>query len=169
MLDVDPDGHETLRALERDYSALPRTASVVTPRGGGHYYFRHPSNTIAVPNSAGRLGPGLDVRDGGYVLAPPSIGATGRRYEPDERAPISEMPGWLRQLVIAPQTGRTRPSTPVTEWTRIVRDGLAEGERNAGLARLVGHLLARNVDVELSPSSRSSSTPAAGRRSTATR
>ena len=32
---------------------------------------------------------------------------------------------------------------------RIVRDGLAEGERNDGLARLTGHLLRRYVDVDL--------------------
>jgi hypothetical protein len=37
----------------------------------------------------------------------------------------------------------------VSEWVRIVRDGLSEGERNSGLARLVGHLLARDVDVRL--------------------
>jgi len=36
--------------------------------------------------------------------------------------------------------------TPVSEWRRLVAQGVAEGERNNALARLVGHLLRRRVD-----------------------
>ena len=49
------------------------TAMVSTPSGGRHLYYRAP-NGSNLGNSAGRLGPGIDVRaDGGYVLAPPSV------------------------------------------------------------------------------------------------
>jgi hypothetical protein len=59
---------------------------VRTGSGGAHGYLAHPSGTV--PNSAGRLGPGIDVRgDGGYVVAPPSLHASGRRYQ------------WLRPVV----------------------------------------------------------------------
>jgi hypothetical protein len=81
VLDVDgDDGYESLRALERAHEPLPRTASVKTPRGGSHYWFAYRGE---IPNSAGRLGRGIDVRgEGGYVLAPPSVGANGNRFEP---------------------------------------------------------------------------------------
>jgi hypothetical protein len=147
VLDVDgDDGAESLNMLEREHEPLPRTASVVTPRGGQHIYFRHPGGEIR--NSAGKLGTGLDIRgDGGYVLAPPSVGPAGRRYEPDERAALAPPPAWLMGRLATRSTGRA--AAHVSEWLTIVRDGLPEGKRNEGLARLVGHLLARDVDVRL--------------------
>ncbi len=148
LLVVDVDGEEgsdSLHLLERDHEPLPRTATVATPRGGSHLYFRHPGGEIH--NSAGRLGVGLDVRgDGGYVVVPPSVGANNRKYEPDERAPLAQPPSWLMELLRGPQTGAR---TPAEVWVRLIRDGLAEGQRNDGLARLVGHLLRRYVDVDL--------------------
>jgi hypothetical protein len=147
---VDVDGEEgsaSLRRLEQEHAPLPRTASVVTPSGGEHFYFRHPGPEIR--NSAGRLGPGLDVRgDGGYVLVPPSVGSNGRRYEPDERSPAADLPAWLLNRLVSRHSAGSRPA-PASEWVAIVRDGLAKGQRNHGIARIVGHLLARDVDVRL--------------------
>src|SRR5437879_4495441 len=73
VLDVDPDkgGDESLAVLENAHDWLPPTIEVITGGGGRHVYLSHPG--IEIRNSAGELGPGLDVRgDGGYVLAPPS-------------------------------------------------------------------------------------------------
>jgi hypothetical protein len=149
VLDVDGDeGTEALRRLEAEHGKLPLTASVVTPRGGEHYYWRHPGGEVR--NSTGRIGDHLDVRgDGGYVLAPPSISASGRRYEPDERASVAPMPSWLRTLITSPQDERAKHPEPVETWIRMVHDGLVDGERNHGLARLVGHLLAKDVHAHL--------------------
>jgi hypothetical protein len=147
VIDLDGDeGSDSLYLLEREHQDLPRTARVVTPRGGQHLYFRYPG--VEVRNSAGRLGERIDVRgDGGYVLAPPSTGENGRRYEPDERAPLAELPAWLlERLSSAPSASQPAPTS---EWIAIVRDGLRQGERNNGLARLTGHLLARDIDVHL--------------------
>src|SRR5690606_4092098 len=59
VLDVDgDDGAESLRRLEREHGDLPVTASVRTPSGGSHFWFLHPGGSV--PNSAGRLGVGLD-------------------------------------------------------------------------------------------------------------
>jgi hypothetical protein len=45
---------------------------VHTGGGGIHVFFRYPRETV-IRNSAGMLGPGLDVRgEGGYVVVPPS-------------------------------------------------------------------------------------------------
>lgn len=148
VIDVDGDvGAESLCDLEREHGKLPITTSVVTPRGGQHFYFQHPG--VEVRNSAGGLGAALDVRgDGGYVVVPPSVGQSGRRYEPDERAPVAPMPAWLLERVTV-QNGTARTAAPASAWIRMVRDGLPEGERNCGLARLTGHLLRRSIDVDL--------------------
>jgi Bifunctional DNA primase/polymerase, N-terminal/Primase C terminal 1 (PriCT-1) len=147
VLDVDGDeGIASLRDLERQHEHLPTTASVVTPSGGQHFYFAHPGGHI--PNSASVLGAGLDIRgDGGYAILPQSVGANGRRYEPDERCASAPLPGWLGGRIAAPENG-SQARTPTSVWVAIVRDGLPEGQRNDGLARLTGHLL-RRLDVAL--------------------
>jgi hypothetical protein len=147
VLDIDGQhGADSLHELERQHGQLPRTATVKTPRGGEHFFFKHPA--VEVRNSTSTLAPGIDIRgDGGYVLLPPSIGPSGRRYEVDERAPLAALPGWLLELT-ATKTGPHRAAPP-GEWLTIVRDGVNEGSRNQQLARLIGHLLRRYVDVDL--------------------
>ena len=74
VLDVDPrdGGPKNLNTLERENGPLPRTARARTSGGGVHVFFRYPAQK-EVCNSAGWLGPGLDVRgEGGYVMVPPS-------------------------------------------------------------------------------------------------
>ena len=84
----------------------------------------------------------------GYVLLPPSIGINGRRYEPDERAPIAPMPAWLlERLTDTANGGHT--AAPAAEWVPMVRNGLQAGERNNSITRLVGHMLRRYIDVDL--------------------
>ena len=96
VLDVDPKngGDDGLVGLREEYGNLPATRTVVTGGGGAHFYFRHPGEEIR--NSAGRLGPGLDVRgDGGYVVAPPSVHVSGSSYEWADSTPVAAPPDWL--------------------------------------------------------------------------
>ena len=71
VLDIDiksRDGFATLRKFRLDLSGVPQ---VTTPSGGAHYYWR--LGGIALKNTAGKLGPGLDTRgNGGYIIIPPS-------------------------------------------------------------------------------------------------
>ena len=94
VLDVDPrdGGRASLAALEREHGPLPRTARARTGGGGAHVFFRYPPEG-EVRNSAGWLGPGLDVRgEGGYVVVPPS--RTQGAYEWTDRSPLAGA-GWL--------------------------------------------------------------------------
>jgi Bifunctional DNA primase/polymerase, N-terminal/Primase C terminal 1 (PriCT-1) len=152
-LDVDPrhDGGDTLAQLEMQYGTLPTTVISRTGGGGEHRVFRH---VEGIRNIAGnRLGPGLDVRgDGGYVVAPPSIHESGRPYawdidyHPDETL-IAKAPDWLVRMAITPATedGSVKAELPAN-WRRLVADGVREGQRNAAVARLAGHLLRKFVD-----------------------
>jgi hypothetical protein len=81
VLDVDgPEGAKSLEALEAQHEPLAPTLSASTGRGV-HRYYRCPEG-VTIGNSAGKLGTGVDVRGrGGYVIAPPSVHASGKRYE----------------------------------------------------------------------------------------
>ena len=80
VLDVDGAlGEESLAKLEAKYGPLPKTASVLTGRGR-HLYFLCPPQGLRC--SAGKIGPGLDIRgDGGYIIVPPSLHQNGKQYE----------------------------------------------------------------------------------------
>ena len=94
VLDVDADdgGLGSLAKLERAGAPVPKTARTRTGGGGIHLFFRYPRGT-EIRNSAGLLGPGLDVRgEGGYVVVPPS--RTQGSYEWVDRSPLAEA-SWL--------------------------------------------------------------------------
>ena len=133
VVDVDPghDGVASLRALVDQHDRLPSGLRVRTGSGGWHLYFAHPGGVVA--NSAGRLGPGLDMRgDGGYVIAPPSNHRSGGAYSfVDADAPVPEMPEWLDRLVRPPERRVERDPIHIGEavdaWVRAAV--LAEAER----------------------------------------
>lgn len=100
VLDVDlPEGPLSLKRLEAKYGPLPETLQQETGGGGRHLFFQVPDN-LSIRNSAGKLGPNLDVRgEGGYVIFPPSRHASGARYRFLNKLPIAEPPPWLVDLV----------------------------------------------------------------------
>lgn len=111
VVDVDTSdgkrGEESLLDLQATYGKLPDTAEVVTGSGGRHLYYRIGPDAQHITSSAGRLGPGIDIRcEGGQVVAPPSIHpVSGRRYEweasshPDN---IVDAPDWLLEVLTTP-------------------------------------------------------------------
>jgi Bifunctional DNA primase/polymerase, N-terminal/AAA domain/Primase C terminal 1 (PriCT-1) len=145
VLDVDPrkGGDDALAALARQHGPLPETVEALTGSGGRHLYFRHPGPAHRIPNSAGRLGEGLDVRgDGGYVIAPPSQHPDGGRYRweathgPD-LVPLAVAPaGWLRLVLDGPR--RAAPA---------VAEIIPTGQRNATLASLAGTMRKRGLSA----------------------
>lgn len=81
-LDLDrhgeSDGVATLNRVAAEHGfTVPRTMTTCTPSDGFHLWLAAPGN-VTVPNSAGRIGPGIDVRGtGGYLVGPGSQGRKG--------------------------------------------------------------------------------------------
>ena len=103
VLDVDgPDGEESLETLVRKFGPLPDTVEVLTGGGGRHLYFDYPTEG-SVQNRVG-ICQGIDIRaDGGYVVAPPSIHESDRKYEFElsshpSNIPLAQPPFWLLDL-----------------------------------------------------------------------
>ena len=131
VMDVDgrSGGRETLASL-----ALPETLTVETG-DGLHKYFQHPGGTL--PSSSGIL-PGIDRKgDGGYVVAPPSLHANGRRYRfaGEWRAgrPLAALPQFARN-------GARPASRRGIQGARI-----PQGERNETLASFAGSMRRRDM------------------------
>jgi hypothetical protein len=106
-LDFDPakkiDGRATLDQLIAQHTALPSTWVTITPRGGRHLIFAWDSN-VEIRNSAGKIGPGIDVRgNGGYLCLPPSRNATSGTYQWEPGGPqiAALAPPWLVALAKA--------------------------------------------------------------------
>lgn len=152
VLDVDVDdngnevGADSLRELERGHAELPPTASVKTPRGGGHYWFIWPGFEIAP--SVEKIGAKLDVRgDGSYVLVPPSRTVDGV-YVRDSDSEPAPMPAWLIDLTRKPADDEPRERTPASVWLEMFENGISHS-RNPNLTRFGGHLLSHYVDVDV--------------------
>lgn len=151
------DGRDVLALLaEWAGQPWPATYTVKTPTGGLHLYYTSPAGP-EVRNSAGKIGPLVDVRGaGGYVLAAGSVlderaypdnpgcrtlVAGGRAYElADDSDPVP-LPAWLAILARgeepAPQSGsqarRHGPAGPrLNGLIATVRDS-KEGDRNGPL------------------------------------
>ena len=136
------DGVTGLLTLARSHGfAVPQTVTVLTPSGGRHLWFTAPG---PVPNSAGRLGPGIDIRgSGGYVVGPGSRTVAGRYLlAPGTGAhPLAEAPPALLHLAVPPPPPPRgpedeRPRHPMEKraaaLVRFVLDS-HEGERNGRL------------------------------------
>lgn len=134
VLDIDPrhGGDDTLVDLRRSLGAIPDTVEVLTGGGGRHIYLASPDG-VDVRNSANKLGVGVDVRgEGGYVVAPPSVHATGRCYGWE----VSSRPG---EVDVAPLPDAWLAAVTARPKLRVVvgakGEPFPEGERNDSLYR----------------------------------
>jgi hypothetical protein len=131
VLDVDAgQGFEHLREWEKQGKHLPKTVTVRTGSGGRQYYFRFPDLNFD-PVSESKLCDfqDIDVRaDGGQVVAPPSLHASGNRYAwvdgcSPEDMDVADPPDWLVDMLRQdgkPLTERrTSRHEPVVTETRM--------------------------------------------------
>jgi hypothetical protein len=143
VLDVDGlDAEASLHKLEQLHGALPETVESITPRGR-HLFFK--CETGAVRNSAGGLAPGLDIRgDGGYVVLPPSMHPSGRRYmwSVDSADHFAEAPAWLGQPLSGTRNGTcARRAKSPEHWHSALTSTIQNGARNSTLTSICGKLL----------------------------
>lgn len=127
VLDVDKDkgGLESLAALEQEHGKLT-TRLHHTGGGGKHFLFRYPQDTPigTKPNICA----GIETRaDGAYIIAPPSLHRSGKRYLADEQTEIEDAPDWLVEMIPQGSSARIGLMEPV-----------AEGERDIAFASLAG-------------------------------
>lgn len=134
VLDVDPrnGGDDSYSAMVAEHGSLPETKEVLTGGGGRHFYF-----TLGRPcPSRASIYPGIDLKaDGGYVIAPPSLHASGKRYEWEIEAPrrvLSAQPGFLYE------NGRKPKAAPIGEE-------IPEGDRSRVLTSMAGSMRRRGA------------------------
>lgn len=109
VLDVDPRHHgaTALLALTEQHARLPQMLTARTGSGGLHVWLAYSGR------SRGQLCAGVDVKtNAGYLVAPPSLHVSGRRYEWITGLPTARAPRWVRRLLAPPAQPVTIPRQP---------------------------------------------------------
>jgi hypothetical protein len=135
VVDIDwrHAGAEAWRTITAGRVAIE--VPMVVTGAGWHLWFAHPGRPI--PNSAGRLGPGINIRgDGGYVIAPPSLHPSGRRYrwERPLGPPLPVLPLWLEEGCRPSVVEQGEPvvlRAGLDAWGRAALRGEVDGVRHA--------------------------------------
>jgi hypothetical protein len=141
---VDFDGEEGAATHARLAPQLGLAPASLTGGGGMHLLFRHPGRRVPTRTA---LAPGMDIRgDGGFIVAPPSLHASGRPYAWDVDAhpddiPIVDAPSDFVAAICAdapPGPGGVAPVTrapgPLGLDMGLVTDGRETYMRNTVLA-----------------------------------
>ncbi|MGX1670019.1 bifunctional DNA primase/polymerase [Streptomyces sp. NPDC055400] len=133
------DSSAALRELAlRHLFTIPDTVVVATPSGGRHVWLSGPPDVV-VPNSAGRLAPGIDIRGaGGYLVGPGSRTAQGvySAVPGTAHLPVAPCPpALLRLLTPPPRAHHPSPAHAGQHGQGLVQFVLAahEGQRNTRL------------------------------------
>ena len=130
VVDCDgPEGIDSAESLE-----LPRFTLTARTGGGGLHRMYRLADSV-VPSKRGALKK-VDIKaEGGFVVLPPSLHASGRRYR--WRYWIRAVPCDLGVLAQPERSGD--PNEPA--WFSELLEGVAEGERSVAASRLVGRYL----------------------------
>lgn len=156
VVDVDPrhGGDESWRDLVQALGPdIENTRIAATGGGGSHYIYRCPNGETVTswansPKYIGPLGPGIDLRArGGYIVAPPSIHATGALYEwEDDREPAT-LPHALLERIHGPR-GSAGILAPL-ESTQDILAGVDDGARDWTLFRFAARLRAVDIPIDM--------------------
>lgn len=127
VIDVDPpEGQKTIGDLQERLGKLPPSPMAQTGRGW-HLVFDQNGAPIG---SHINYAPDVDIKgNGGYVIAPPSLHLSGKRYRwevsPDERAPPQVPDLWLDWLTGRAVTQKTQESAEHPGTSRTTQNGQA--------------------------------------------
>jgi hypothetical protein len=164
------DGRDVLAQLcEWARQRWPSTYMVATPLGGWHLYYQAPAGE-KIRNSAGKLGPSVDIRGGGgYVVGAgsvvderaypdrPDLAAKVKGGKPymvlDDRPPVP-LPGWITRMLARPVVPKRQlaasTSTRAPRLSGLVRtvETAPQGQRNDALYWAACRAVADGADPE---------------------
>jgi archaellum biogenesis ATPase FlaH len=157
---------EQAKEYAEEEGGFPQTPKAKTGKGS-HIYMKYPG--FEVKNRVNKK-LAIDIRgDGGYVVAPPSLHGSGRRYSWEEGCSIFEIDlavctPWmldylksvtseeLKQRVkeAAIQAGKnsTEISKDKSRYVDILQHGCGKGNRNDTATSLIGHLLKKGMEPD---------------------
>ena len=139
---VDADSPEAAASLKPILGNLTMIPIVATGKGF-HIYYKHPGGLLS--NKAGVIAK-VDFRgDGGYVVAPPSVHPSGKRYE--WKKPITPFMPVLPQNFIKLFNDRSIPYHERFD-TAGALNGVPEGQRDQEIFKLAAKLRGADVPYE---------------------
>ncbi len=108
------------------------THTVRTGGNGNHFIYRLPEG---VEIHKGKIAPGIDVKaEGGYLVAPPSLHASGRSYEVEKNVDIAFASEWIIEELTRPAD--VQPKNMNSRWN--VREALGNAFESISAAAARG-------------------------------
>lgn len=106
VVDIDPrnGGDVTMAEFVKKYGTMPKTRIKKTGGDGWHYYFRAPKGV----SLKGKLGPGVDLKSSGMVVAEGSRSGSGT-YSVLVDAEPCDLPQWIIDEAQKPTYERQQP------------------------------------------------------------
>lgn len=120
VLDIDgEEGKSELTDIISAHDDLPITRKILSGGNGVHYYFSGWVDKI----HSGALSDNIHIKGNtgnAYVVAPPTIHASGLRYRYETRCPAADAPEWLLSMIQAKcvSSGSASALTPEQLQTR---------------------------------------------------
>ena len=149
---VDADSPEAMDWVEKNLPACPY--KVITGKGM-HYYYNNPENYTTFATRRTNTTPIerlIDIRGvGGLIIAPYNRHANGQVYKPvmipDWKIyDYTDLPDFPEkeylQITGVPKVESSQQTAPFS------LDGVLEGSRNDGAARITGYLISKNVNLD---------------------
>jgi hypothetical protein len=148
VLDLDNFEHEAwLREREAEHGPLPPTVESITARGR-HLLFAWPSTAVIRNSQDDDAGP--HVRgEGGYILSPPSVHPSGRKYSwsVDSADAFADAPEWLIAHVTKGRgVDGAAVAMPPEAWRTFVDKDYDGSHRGHAISKLAGLLLRKYLD-----------------------
>lgn len=129
---MDIDHEDEAREAIGD-KEIPETLEQRTGSGGRHIIFSHPGKPV---KSGTKIIPGVDSRaDGGYIVVPPSLHKSGKRYEWLSNKKAAPAPDWWVTLI-----DKATSPLPTARTDNPEGSAIFEGSRNASLTSVGGTL-----------------------------